>query len=46
MAARPGPDRDPDPGLDQAESITDSIHAAELELCDEEIAAISQAAAG
>ena len=36
----------PIPGASRPESITDSARAAELELSDEEIAAISQAAAG
>jgi aryl-alcohol dehydrogenase-like predicted oxidoreductase len=41
-----GPTMIPIPGASRPESITDSARAAELELSDEEIAAISQAAAG
>ena len=41
-----GPTVIPIPGASRPESITDSVRAAELELSDEEIAAISQAAAG
>ena len=39
-----GPTVIPIPGSTKVENITDSIHAAELELYDEEVAAISQAA--
>ena len=39
-----GPTVIPIPGSTKVENITDSIHAAELELSDEEIAAISRAA--
>jgi aryl-alcohol dehydrogenase-like predicted oxidoreductase len=41
-----GPTVIPIPGASRPESITDSVRAAELELTDEEIAAISEAALG
>ena len=45
-ARRSGPTVIPIPGASRPESITDSARAAELELSDEEVAAISRAATG